>query len=833
MTDRAAALTYYSLMSLFPALLFAVAVLGVFGRQALITRRRRLPQDRRRAGGHGRLGHLRARVRADAARARRSPRSSLGLALSLNGASGAFGAVGRALNRVWRVEEGRGFVRKKANDLAVDARRPRARDRHLRADLPRRRARRRRARPASASGRPPPTSGGSSAGRLALASAMLVYAVVYFAAPNVEVRRFRWITPGAVFGVIDLDPRLGPVLPLRLELLVLLGHLRRVRGAVILLVWLWLTNVVLLFGAELNAAIDLRRSPGSAARLRGPAAARQGAGRLRRPRRPVAASSPPATSTARARPGHSPHSSRCGVAATGHSSASTPRGEPQQRVGQRRRVRRAERGAHRLVRPLGERVGDLDARARRPAARRARRPSAGSRRRARSAPPASRPPPAGSSCSRRPARVPSASRASTSMKPLISGPPPSGSSAKAKPASRRTPRAAARRAHSGEAANAATCARTSSTCPASSTRPWPAARATTAAAPGGSGPGEVEPLEQLVDERAADPALERARARRRPPPRPRRAAARRAAGRARGRGRSGSRSWRSPAATSRRAGAGRAAGGRRAGPPSARRAGPCRAPAVRSRGAGAAASGGSVAAVTSRDGDARPARTARSPARRRRGARRRGCRAARARASPAAGRRAAAPATSRCRSRPTGSAAPRRGWRRRRAAAAPRRPPPRRAPRRSRRSRAPAPGRRRPAWRASARRRRRRPTSSRSRPSAPWRPRSATHDHRELEALGAVDRHEPHGVQALGLERGLALARLGQVLPDRVDEEAAQVAALRALVLARQPHQLAQVRQPAVAAGAGEDREVVAGRGDRALQQHLDRAAARRAAARR
>ena len=29
----------------------------------------------------------------------------------------------------------------------------------------------------------------------------------------------------------------------------------------ILLVWLWLTNIALLFGAELNAAIDVRRSP--------------------------------------------------------------------------------------------------------------------------------------------------------------------------------------------------------------------------------------------------------------------------------------------------------------------------------------------------------------------------------------------------------------------------------------------------------------------------------------------------------------------------------------------------------------------------------------------
>ena len=117
MTDHAAALTYYSLMSLFPALLFAVAVLGVFGQEALDRRHRRLPQDRRRA----------RRRPSTPSRPRWTPRSRskstaitalvIGLALSLNGASGAFGAVGRALNRVWRVDEGRGFVRRKANDL--------------------------------------------------------------------------------------------------------------------------------------------------------------------------------------------------------------------------------------------------------------------------------------------------------------------------------------------------------------------------------------------------------------------------------------------------------------------------------------------------------------------------------------------------------------------------------------------------------------------------------------------------------------------------------------------------------------------------------------------
>ena len=96
-------------------------------------------------------------------------------------------------------------------------------------------------------------------------------------------------------------------------------------------------------------------------------------------------------------------------------------------------------------------------------------------------------------------------------------------------------------------------------------------------------------------------------------------------------------------------------------------------------------------------------------------------------------------------------------------------------------------------------------------------------DDRELEALGAVDRHQPHGVQALGLERRLALARLGEVAGLGVGEEAAQVAALGAFVLARQAHQLAQVREAAVAAGARERGEVVAGGDDRALEQHLQR----------
>ena len=67
MSDFAAALTYYSLMSLFPALLFAVAVLGVFGQESLIDETADYLKDRRRAGGHRGCRHVRARLGAVAA----------------------------------------------------------------------------------------------------------------------------------------------------------------------------------------------------------------------------------------------------------------------------------------------------------------------------------------------------------------------------------------------------------------------------------------------------------------------------------------------------------------------------------------------------------------------------------------------------------------------------------------------------------------------------------------------------------------------------------------------------------------------------------------------
>jgi hypothetical protein len=88
-----------------------------------------------------------------------------------------------------------------------------------------------------------------------------------------------------------------------------------------------------------------------------------------------------------------------------------------------------------------------------------------------------------------------------------------------------------------------------------------------------------------------------------------------------------------------------------------------------------------------------------------------------------------------------------------------------------------------------------------------------------------VDGHQTDGLDVLGLERGLALAVAELVALGDVVDEGAQVAALLGLELARQAHQLADVGHPAAAGALGEQVEVVAGAGDAAVDQGLERGA--------
>jgi membrane protein len=259
MTQWAAAMTYYSMLSLFPALLVGVAVLGVFGQQGLIVD----AADYLKSAGAPRETVDAVTAALESAQSERGTAAGalvLGLATALYGASGAFGSAGAALNHAWRVEEGRNLVKRKLHDVGwtivlvvlvlVTC---------VLVFL-----------------------GGDLAGDVlglvglgetfvaiwrvarwpaALVFAMLIYAVVYYAAPNVEIRRWQYITPGAAFGVLAWILASAAFFLYVSELSTYSATYGAFATVVILLVWLYLTNLVLVFGAELNAAVDQRRAP--------------------------------------------------------------------------------------------------------------------------------------------------------------------------------------------------------------------------------------------------------------------------------------------------------------------------------------------------------------------------------------------------------------------------------------------------------------------------------------------------------------------------------------------------------------------------------------------
>jgi membrane protein len=87
----------------------------------------------------------------------------------------------------------------------------------------------------------------------------LMFSILYYASPNVRQRGFRWITPGGIVAVIA-----WMVASAAFGLYVAnFGSYNKTYGslgaAIIFLVWLWLTNVAILFGAELNAELERGR----------------------------------------------------------------------------------------------------------------------------------------------------------------------------------------------------------------------------------------------------------------------------------------------------------------------------------------------------------------------------------------------------------------------------------------------------------------------------------------------------------------------------------------------------------------------------------------------
>jgi membrane protein len=255
MTDWGASMTYYLVMSLFPAMLVGISLLGLFGQQSLVTDAVEYVRD---------AGAPEETVDAVESSLSGLVESSggklgfglvIGVLLGLNGASGAFGAAGRALNKVYGTDEDRSFVRKKAQDLgwtavvillgvvalfSVFLGGQIAEDLFGTIGL----------------GDTAATVWIYARWLVALAAMMLLFAVVYAFAPDLEQRRFRWISPGSVLGVVIwlLASALFFVYVSNF------GNYGATygafAGAIVLLLWLYITSLAFLLGGELNGEIE-------------------------------------------------------------------------------------------------------------------------------------------------------------------------------------------------------------------------------------------------------------------------------------------------------------------------------------------------------------------------------------------------------------------------------------------------------------------------------------------------------------------------------------------------------------------------------------------------
>jgi membrane protein len=259
MTDRAAALTYFAMMSLFPALLVGVSLLGLFGQRGLVEDASNYLLD------HGADPATADVVRKALQKMIETSSGALGatlvlsIALALNGASGAFGAAGRALNVVYEVDEDRGLVRRKLTDLAaalvvivlfaivivaIFLGGQVAHDLFGKIGL----------------GDTAATIWSYARWPVALVSALLAYGVVYRTAPDIRPPPVRWITAGAAAGVV-LWLVLSAAFAIYIRNFSTYGAAYGAFGAaIVLLLWLYVSANAFLFGAQINAELKRQLS---------------------------------------------------------------------------------------------------------------------------------------------------------------------------------------------------------------------------------------------------------------------------------------------------------------------------------------------------------------------------------------------------------------------------------------------------------------------------------------------------------------------------------------------------------------------------------------------
>lgn len=251
-TDLAAALTYYSVQSLFPALLALVSLLGVFG-NARATTRTLLDLLQRFMPGSA-TSKIEPIITAMVDARGSGIALVIGILVATWSASGYVGAFARAMNRIYGVPEGRPVWKLRptlfALTIAIE----------VMAALV--------------------LVGLAVSGTLAAAVfsligigsvglrvwniakwpglllvVMFMIALLYHVTPNVRRRRFRWLSIGALVALVVwilASAGFGFYVANFGSYNKTYGTLA---GIIVMLLWLWLTNIALLLGAQVDAEI--------------------------------------------------------------------------------------------------------------------------------------------------------------------------------------------------------------------------------------------------------------------------------------------------------------------------------------------------------------------------------------------------------------------------------------------------------------------------------------------------------------------------------------------------------------------------------------------------
>ncbi|HMS37583.1 MAG TPA: YihY/virulence factor BrkB family protein [Arachnia sp.] len=255
-TDAAAGLTYYAILALFPALIATFSLVGLVGR------REEVAAEILRLIEEITPGDTANALREPIAQLAQAPGAGLalvgGLLVALWSASGYVAAFTRVMNRIYEVPEGRPFWKLRPMQLLVTLVSVVA---------------------LAVAGLTLVLSGqvvrviGDAVGASSLIQTVwsyvkwpllvfvivLLVAVLYYATPNVKQPAFRWVSPGALLAIVALA-----VASLGFGLYVTLfssydrtyGSLA---GVVVFLLWVWIGNLALLFGAEFDAEIERGR----------------------------------------------------------------------------------------------------------------------------------------------------------------------------------------------------------------------------------------------------------------------------------------------------------------------------------------------------------------------------------------------------------------------------------------------------------------------------------------------------------------------------------------------------------------------------------------------